>query len=68
MEHQIKVAGMSCGHCVRSVTDAVHEVDQAAAVQVDLAKGLVTVRSDAESSKLGAAIVNAGYEVQSTAA
>lgn len=68
MEHRFQVSGMSCGHCVRSVTEAVHGVDQAAAVQVDLPGRTVTVKSDADSAKLGAAIANAGYEVQAAAA
>jgi len=68
MEQHFKVAGMSCGHCVRAVTEAVHEVDQAAVVQVDLPTSMVTVQSSAEPTALGAAITNAGYEVQGMAA
>ncbi len=68
MDQRFRVSGMSCGHCVRAVTEAVHEVDQAAVVQVDLADGMVTVRSNAEAAKLGAAIADAGYEVQAAAA
>lgn len=68
MEQSFKVAGMSCGHCVRAVTEAVHEVDQAALVQVDLPTGTVTVQSSAEPTALSAAITSAGYEVQGAAA
>ena len=68
MEQRFKVAGMSCGHCVRAVTEAVHEVDGAAVVQVDLPTGMVTVQSSAEPAALGAAITDAGYDVQGMAA
>ena len=68
MEQSFKVAGMSCGHCVRAVTEAVQKVDQAALVQIDLPTGTVTVQSSAEPTALGAAIAGAGYEVQGTAA
>lgn len=68
MEQHFKVSGMSCGHCVRAVTEAVHEVDGAAMVQVDLPTSMVTVQSSAEPAALGAAITDAGYEVQGMAA
>ena len=68
MEQRFKVSGMSCGHCVRAVTEAVHEVDHAAVVRVDLAIGMVTVQSSAEPMALETAITDAGYEVQSMAA
>ena len=68
MEQRFKVAGMSCGHCVQAVTDAVREVDGAAVVQVDLPASMVTVQSSAEPTALGAAIADAGYEVQGMAA
>lgn len=68
MEQRFKVVGMSCGHCVRVVTEAVHEVDQEARVQVDLPTGTVTVQSGADAAKPGAAIADAGYEAQAVAA
>jgi len=33
------VVGMTCGHCVRAVTEAVQHVDPTATVQVDLIAG-----------------------------
>lgn len=68
MEQRFRVVGMSCGHCVRAVTEAVHGVDQAAQVQVDLPTGTVTVQSGADGATLGAAIADAGYEAQAMAA
>jgi len=68
MVQRFDVVGMSCGHCVRAVTEAVHGLDQAAVVQIDLPTGTVTVQSDAEAARIEAAIVNAGYEVKAAAA
>jgi len=63
MEQQFTVLGMSCGHCVRAVTEAVKEVDPAAEVQVDLGHKSVVVQSAVDRGKLGGAITAAGYEI-----
>lgn len=63
MEQQFHVSGMSCGHCVRAVTEAVQGVDPAAKVAVDLPAGLVTVDGAADRNRLASAITDAGYEV-----
>lgn len=68
MEQRFKVSGMSCGHCVRTVTEAVHEIDRTALVQVDLPTARVTIQSSAAPTALGTAITKAGYEVQGMAA
>ena len=57
------VQGMTCGHCVKAVTQAVHSVDPQAKVAVDLASGKVEVESIAESTRLAAAIQEEGYSV-----
>lgn len=56
------VKGMTCGHCVKAVTNAVHEVDADARVDVDLASGTVRVESKMSSVSIGHAIEEAGYE------
>ncbi|MGK5038213.1 heavy-metal-associated domain-containing protein [Janthinobacterium sp. LB3P118] len=63
--YQLQVENMSCGHCVGSVTKAVHGIDPAAQVQIDLASKRVTVESPAELVAISAAIVEAGYPVTS---
>lgn len=55
------IAALSCGHCVRAVTEAVHEVDPAARVDVDLASKHVTVQTQADRETLKAALAEAGY-------
>jgi copper chaperone len=59
------VKGMTCGHCVSSVTEEVTEIPGVTGVNVDLATGLVTVDSDGplDSAAITAAVEEAGYEV-----
>ena len=58
---EFDIAALSCGHCVRAVTEAVHEVDPAARVDVDLARKHVTVQTQADRETLKAALAEAGY-------
>ena len=55
--------GMTCQHCVSSVTKEVSELDHVTAVSVDLPTGQVTVESDAPipADEVIAAIDKAGY-------
>ncbi|MCY1307920.1 Heavy-metal-associated domain protein [compost metagenome] len=55
---------MSCGHCVRAITQAVQARDQAADVQVDLASGEVRVASRLAEEQVLEAIREEGYQVQ----
>ncbi len=64
MSQKFEVAGMSCGHCVNAVQDAVQTVDPKAQVTVDLATGHVDVVSEQSRTDLAAAIENAGYKVK----
>lgn len=61
------VAGMTCGHCVKSVTDEVSSIANVTNVNVDLATGTVTVESegDLDAAELRAAVDEAGYELVS---
>jgi copper chaperone len=60
------VTGMTCAHCVASVTEEVGELPGVASVAVDLVVGgdsLVTVESDAplDPEAVRAAVDEAGY-------
>ncbi|UUY08533.1 cation transporter [Pseudomonas sp. J452] len=57
----LKVSGMSCGHCVRAITQAVHALDDAAEVQIDLAVGEVRVASRLSQEQLLQAVRDEGY-------
>jgi len=65
MVSTMKVKGMSCQHCVMSVTKALNQLEGIKNVQVDLAKGEVRFDNTKEvaSSQIEKAIQDAGYEV-----
>jgi copper chaperone len=57
-----KVQDMSCGHCVRSITEAVLEVDPQAKVDIDLGAKRVQIEPvDSNAQALGDAIREAGF-------
>ncbi|MFJ2529823.1 cation transporter [Pseudomonas helmanticensis] len=57
------VQGMSCGHCVKAITNAVQAKDPAASVRVDLAAKEVGVESALTSDQVIKAISEEGYAV-----
>jgi copper chaperone len=59
------VNGMTCGHCVMSVTEEVEQVPGVTGVDVDLETGRVVVRGDGFSDNaIRDAVHEAGYEVE----
>ncbi|MCA1706442.1 MAG: heavy-metal-associated domain-containing protein, partial [Actinobacteria bacterium] len=61
------VTGMSCEHCVQSVTEEISEIDGVTDVAVDLPTGAVTVTSDQplDEARVHAAVEQAGYQLAS---
>ncbi len=59
------VAGMTCGHCVASVSEEIGELAGVTDVTVVLETGAVTVTSEAplDDAAVRAAVVEAGYEL-----
>jgi copper ion binding protein len=59
------VTGMTCSHCVGSVSTEVGRLPGVSDVQVDLVTGAVTVTSDqpVDDEAVAAAVDEAGYEV-----
>ena len=59
------VTGMTCGHCVASVTEEVSELPGVTDVQVELETGLVTVTADAPvgTDAVRGAVEEAGYSL-----
>ena len=59
------VEGMTCSHCVGSVTDQLNQIPGVTSVEVDLSSGQVTVESDGtvDAAAVTAAVQEAGYEV-----
>jgi copper chaperone len=62
------VSGMTCGHCVNSVSSEVGKLPGVRDVKVDLATGAVTVESEQplEEAAVAAAVDEAGYQVVAT--
>ena len=58
------VQGMSCGHCVKAITEALQAKDPAASVRIDLAAKEVGVESVLTADQVIAAITEEGYGVK----
>ena len=57
-----QVNDMTCGHCVRTITEAIQNIDKHAKVEIDLARHRVEVEPDAADARaLAEAIGEAGY-------
>lgn len=61
------VTGMTCQHCVHSVSEEIGEIDGVHDVAVDLGTGLVVVTSDAPLAPdiVRTAVSEAGYQLAS---
>ncbi len=64
----LRVAGMTCGHCVRHVSHDLSALDEVAEVMVTLDAGgtssvLVTLNDDIPDEKLAEVIDEAGYRL-----
>ena len=59
------VTGMTCAHCVASVTEEISAIDGVADVAVDLPTGAVTVTSTApvDVATVRTAVEEAGYRL-----
>ncbi len=65
MASVLKVKGMSCQHCVMSVTKALNKLDGIQNVKVDLPKGEVSYDNTKSlaQDRIEKTIEDAGYEV-----
>ena len=65
MKKKIIVEGMSCGHCVNHVKNALEELSGVSNVSVDLNSkaAVVEASSEVDNADIKAAIEDAGYEV-----
>ncbi len=59
------VTGMTCGHCVSSVTEEVREISGVENVDVVLETGALTITSaePIDGATVRAAVVEAGYQL-----
>ena len=61
------VDGMTCGGCVRGVTNAIQRLDPQSKVDVDLKSKTVKVDSSLAAKDIVGAIEGAGFDVLATA-
>ncbi len=62
-----KVRGMTCGHCVKAVTDEVSAIPGVVSVNVDLGSGTMELQSASPIAvdRVREAVDEAGYELVS---
>jgi copper chaperone len=59
--YEFQIPDMTCGHCVKAVTEAIKTADPAAEVKIDLSSHQVQVQSTAPRERLVAQLKEAGY-------
>jgi copper chaperone len=62
---RVTVSGMTCGHCVASVTEELSQIGGVERVDVALESGLLTITSadPLDPADVEAAVAEAGYSV-----
>ena len=63
MNQVFTVTGMTCGHCEKAVTRAIHEADPQAQVKIDRSQNKVEIESTQAREALVKAIIEEGYAV-----
>ncbi|MCU0814440.1 MAG: heavy-metal-associated domain-containing protein [Burkholderiaceae bacterium] len=59
---ELTLPTMTCGHCVKTVTETIHRVDAGARVSVDLPTHRVRIESTQPAEPFRAALADEGYE------
>ncbi len=68
MKKVLSVEGMSCGHCVTHVKEALESVAGVSKAEVDLKKKQAVVEgSSLDDEAMKAAVADAGYEITAIA-
>lgn len=57
----LSIPAISCGHCVRAITDSVLALDPGAVVQVDIAAKTAVIDSRADNAAVLATLAAEGY-------
>ena len=61
---QLRIQGISCGGCVKTIEKAIFTVTGVEEVSVDLGTGVATVLGDVDSGSVIEAIKQKGYEAE----
>ena len=59
---ELTLPTMTCGHCVKTVTQTVQGLDAGASVDIDLALHRVRIESSRTAPEIKAALAAQGYE------
>lgn len=57
----LQIPAISCGHCARSITEAVQELDPAAKVEVDIAAKRASIETSVPTADVLARLDEEGY-------
>lgn len=60
----LKITGMTCGHCVKAATKALETVPGVESAEVTLEPGAAVVKGAADPAALIAAVKEEGYEAE----
>ncbi|VYT65258.1 heavy metal transport/detoxification protein [Clostridium tertium] len=63
MKKTINIEGMSCGHCVAHVKEALEELKDTKVIEVSLENKNAIVDTDANDNEITSVIDEAGYDV-----
>jgi copper chaperone len=58
---QMTIPSMSCGHCVKSITETIQQLDANASVTADTVSKLVSVDASVSDAAVILALTEAGY-------
>lgn len=58
---ELTLPTMTCGHCVRTVTETVHKLDPAAQLNIDLPTHKVQIESGRPAAEFRSALTEEGY-------
>ena len=63
MKKTLKIEGMGCEHCIKSVKDALAKVEGLTVLEVKLGEATVDIENEAILKKIAEELDDAGYEV-----
>ncbi len=61
---KFSIPDMTCGHCKKTVEEAIHQLDTEARIEIDLDKHVASVASSIGAAQLISALDDAGYPAQ----
>lgn len=57
----LSIPAISCGHCARAITDAIHELDPQAQVVIDIDGKSAAIDTRADPAAVSARLAEEGY-------